>query len=108
MKTTNQNLNIVISQNGTIVTLKHHLSKKVHLKIGMKFQESIPIEINNTIMIVGSVEHVFVAEESISEEGYIDLEKLNSTGIGGLNSYYKLKKIDTYPYARRKDVPNFD
>jgi len=82
--------------------------KESPLKIGMKFQESVPIEINNTIMIVGSVEHVFVAEESISKEGYIDLEKLNSTGIGGLNSYYKLKKIDTYPYARRKDVPNFD
>ena len=81
--------------------------KESPLKIGMKFQESIPIEINNTIMIVGTVEHVFVAEESLSEEGYIDLEKLNSTGIGGLNSYYKLQKIDTYPYARRKDVPNF-
>ena len=27
-----QNLNTVISQNGTIVTLKHLLSKKVHLK----------------------------------------------------------------------------
>ena len=82
--------------------------KESPLKIGLKFQESIPIEINNTIMIVGSVEHVFVDQEAVSEEGYIDLEKLNTTGIGGLNSYYNLQKIGTYPYARRKEVPNFD
>ena len=77
------------------------------LKIGLKFQESIPIKINNTIMIVGSVEHIFVNNEALSEEGHIDLEKLNSTGIGGLNSYYKLQKISSYPYARRNELPDF-
>jgi|TARA_B110000483_G_C18153415_1_gene526400 flavin reductase (DIM6/NTAB) family NADH-FMN oxidoreductase RutF len=82
--------------------------KESPLKIGLKYLESIPIEINNTIMIVGSVEHVFIDDSALSEEGYIDLEKLNTTGIGGLNSYYKLQKIETYPYARRKEVPNFD
>ena len=82
--------------------------KESPLKIGLKYLESIPIEINNTIMIVGSVEHVFIDDSALSAEGYIDLEKLNTTGIGGLNSYYKLQKIETYPYARRKEVPNFD
>jgi len=81
--------------------------KESSLKIGLKFQESIPIKINNTIMIVGSVEHIFVNSEALSEEGYIDLEKLHSTGIGGLNSYYKLKKISSYPYARRNELPDF-
>ena len=28
-------------------------------------------------------------------------------GIGGLNSYYKLKKISSYPYARRNELPDF-
>ena len=81
--------------------------KESSLKIGLKFQESIPIKINNTIMIVGSVEHIFVNSEALSEEGYIDLEKLHSTGIGGLNIYYKLKKISSYPYARRNELPDF-
>ena len=81
--------------------------KESNLNIGLKFQESVPIKANNTIMIIGSVEHVFVKEEAISNEGYIDLEKLKSTGIGGLNSYYRLSKINSYPYARLSELPKF-
>ena len=81
--------------------------KESNLNIGLKFQESVPIKANNTIMIIGIVEHVFVKEEAISNEGYIDLEKLKSTGIGGLNSYYRLSKINSYPYARLSELPKF-
>ena len=81
--------------------------KESNLNIGLKFQESVPVKANNTIMIIGSVEHIFVKEDAISKEGYIDLEKLKSTGIGGLNSYYSLKKINSYPYARLSELPKF-
>ena len=81
--------------------------KESNLNIGLKFQESVPINANNTLMIIGSVEHIFVKEDAISKEGYIDLEKLKSTGIGGLNSYYSLKKISSYPYARLSELPKF-
>ena len=81
--------------------------KESNLNIGLKFQESLPVKANNTIMIIGSVEHIFVKDDAISKEGYIDLEKLKSTGIGGLNSYYSLKKINSYPYARLSELPKF-
>ena len=81
--------------------------KESNLNIGLKFQESVPIKANNTIMIIGSVEHIFVKEDAINNEGFIDLEKLKSTGIGGLNSYYSLKKISSYPYARLSELPKF-
>ena len=81
--------------------------KESNLNIGLKFQESVPVKANNTIMIIGSVEHIFVKDDAISNEGYIDLEKLKSTGIGGLNSYYSLKKISSYPYARLSELPKF-
>ena len=81
--------------------------KESNLNIGLKFQESLPVKANNTIMIIGSVEHIFVKDDAISKEGYIDLEKLKSTGIGGLNSYYSLKKISSYPYARLSELPKF-
>ena len=37
----------------------------------------------------------------------IDLEATKSVGISGLNSYYSLKKIACYPYARVNEVPQF-
>jgi flavin reductase (DIM6/NTAB) family NADH-FMN oxidoreductase RutF len=81
--------------------------KESNLSIGMKFMESIPIKANNTVMVVGCVEHVLVNEDALSDEGYIDLEILKSSGISGLNSYYKLTKIDSYPYARISELHDF-
>ena len=43
----------------------------------------------------------------MEEEGYLNLEQTNTVGIGGLNSYYDLKRIGHFPYAHVKDVPEF-
>jgi len=70
------------------------------LKIGLKFVQSIEIEINKTTLIIGQVEHLILKENILSKEGYVDLESINSVGVSGLNSYYQLKKIGSFPYAR--------
>lgn len=71
-----------------------------HLKIGLSFVEAIPIKLNGTTLIIGQVEHLFIEDDVISEEGYIDLSKIDSVGVGGLNVYYTLDRHATYPYAR--------
>ena len=81
--------------------------KESRLKIGMYFEESVPIEINNCIMIVGSIQHLIVDDNVVDENGQIDLQSLKSVGIGGLNRYYNLKTIDKFPYARVNDLPDF-
>ena len=82
--------------------------KESRVKIGLKLEEMLPIELNKCVMVIGSIQHLWVDDVAVEEDGQINLDLLDDVGIGGLNSYYKLKKIDTYPYARRKDVPNFD
>ena len=59
------------------------------LKIGLSFVQSIPIEINKTTLVIGRVEHLIIEQNIISDEGYINLETLNSVGVAGLNSYYQ-------------------
>ena len=81
--------------------------KESFLKMGLKHVESIPIKYNGTVMIVGKILQVYVAKSSLSEEGYINLEKAKSVGISGLNTYYDLKKIASYPYARPHELPHF-
>jgi flavin reductase (DIM6/NTAB) family NADH-FMN oxidoreductase RutF len=71
-----------------------------HLKIGLTYLQSIPIEVNNTTLVIGQVEHIIINDQYISQEGYIDLESTQSAGVSGLNSYYQLRKIATFPYAR--------
>ena len=73
-----------------------------NIKIGMKHIESISIELNGTILCIGEIQHIILPENSFSDEGYIDLEKGLSTGISGLNFYYKLSFTHRYDYAKVK------
>lgn len=81
--------------------------KESPIKIGMRHMESIPIERNGTILVIGEVEHVIIPDEALSSKGYIDLAEANVAGISGLNSYYKLEKIESFPYARVSEIPDF-
>ncbi len=60
----------------------------------------MPIPINQTQLIIGQIKILKLADHLMSEEGYIDLEKAGTAGISGLNSYYKLNFIQSFPYAR--------
>ena len=81
--------------------------KESFVKIGMKFKEEIAIEANGTRMIIGEIEEIVVPDESIDDKGYIRLDRIFDVGIGGLNNYYSLKRIASYPYARVDEVPPF-
>ncbi len=77
------------------------------VKIGLKVVEELPIQSNGCLFLIGEVLHLFVADKALSPEGYINLEEIETAGVGGLNTYYSLQKGDRYPYARVKDVPSF-
>jgi flavin reductase (DIM6/NTAB) family NADH-FMN oxidoreductase RutF len=81
--------------------------KESNFKMGMSFKEAIDIKLNGTILVIGKIEHLYISDSAFSDEE-IDLEKTNSVGISGLNSYYELKKIVTYPYARVEELPSFN
>jgi flavin reductase (DIM6/NTAB) family NADH-FMN oxidoreductase RutF len=73
----------------------------------MSYLESVFIKSSNTVMVVGKIEHIYISEHAINKDGLVDLEVLKTVGISGLNSYYKLKKLADFPYARVEDVPDF-
>ena len=77
------------------------------LKIGMRFEEEIPIRLNGTILIIGSIEYLQVDEKAVNDKGYIDLELLDTAGISGLNSYYGLTFLESFPYVRENEIPDF-
>ena len=81
--------------------------KESRLKLGMKFVQSIPLKINDTVMVIGEIQHLVLPDEALDDRGYIDLAMINDVGISGLNSYYGLKKIASYPYARPEELPDF-
>ncbi|MFT5641326.1 MAG: flavin reductase (DIM6/NTAB) family NADH-FMN oxidoreductase RutF [Cyclobacteriaceae bacterium] len=81
--------------------------KESTLKFSLKFVEEIPIKLNNTLLIIGEIESLMIPDLALDENGYIDLALFNTAGISGLNSYYGLQKVATFPYARPNEIPNF-
>ena len=77
------------------------------IKIGMKHLESIPLP-NGCIFVIGSVVLLDVPDETINELGQIDLAGTQSAGISGLNTYYRLHSLATYPYVRMNELPDFE
>lgn len=80
--------------------------KESDFKMGLRFKESIPIPLNGTALIIGEIEYLLLPDTAMSN-GDVDLEQTNSVGISGLNSYYEVKKMATYPYVRVNEVPEF-
>lgn len=74
------------------------------LGIGMRFLETIPIAYNDTILILGEVQEIRINEILIEADGSLDLETSLSTGISGLDTYYRFQKIAKHPFARVKDL----
>ena len=75
------------------------------IKIGMKLLEIVPIKHNSSVLIIGEVLCAHIKD--VLENGMLDLENLGIAGISGLNSYYELKKVGEYPYAKPKELPKF-
>ncbi len=78
------------------------------IKIGLKFVEEILINLNKTILIIGEIQHVVLPENTLLENGNIDLNTVADVAISGLDTYHRVEKIETFPYARTSNLPDFD
>ncbi len=81
--------------------------KESQLKLGLKFLQAIPIELNKTSLIIGEIQHLIIHDQAIGKYGHVDLSQIKDVGISGLNSYYKLEKLQQFPYARCNELPDF-
>jgi flavin reductase (DIM6/NTAB) family NADH-FMN oxidoreductase RutF len=74
--------------------------RESRVQIALEFRERIDLKINNTVMIIGEVKQVYLPEDSLQTDGFIDLEKTGSLTCSGLDSYHHTKRIDRLSYAK--------
>ena len=66
----------------------------------LKFEQVIPIELNGTFLVIGSLQEAYVSAEIQEEDGFLDLAKVGILTSLGTSGYYKTEKINTLPYAK--------
>jgi flavin reductase (DIM6/NTAB) family NADH-FMN oxidoreductase RutF len=71
-----------------------------HVKIGLEFKEKIRVNTNNTLIVIGEIFEIIIDEMAIASDGYVDLEKLETCTVAGLDAYFSVKKIERLSYAK--------
>jgi flavin reductase (DIM6/NTAB) family NADH-FMN oxidoreductase RutF len=71
-----------------------------HIQLAMEFKEKIDLQINNTVLIIGEIKAVYIPENCLCDDGFLDLEKANTLTCSGLDSYHKTTRIDRLSYAK--------
>jgi flavin reductase (DIM6/NTAB) family NADH-FMN oxidoreductase RutF len=70
------------------------------VKYSMELKEIIPIKFNNTFFVIGAVTGVFIDEQILAADGFLDLKKANIITSLGIDGYYSTEKLARYSYAK--------
>lgn len=73
------------------------------IRIGLQYEEHHEI-MNGTILVIGAVKEVFVPEEVVGRDGYVDLSAAGSLTVAGLDAYHKTELLGRMAYAK-PDLP---
>lgn len=73
---------------------------EARVKVAMKFEQRIDIAINNTILIIGSIQQIELDERLLSPDGFVSLHHGDILACAGLDAYYQTTLIERLDYAR--------
>lgn len=74
------------------------------LSIGMRLLEEHQIS-NGTVLLVGTVEHVYLPETGLRNDGTLDLVAMGTAAISGLDGYHEVLPPVRFGYARPGKPP---
>ncbi len=66
----------------------------------LKLVEILPIKHNQTFFIIGSIEQIWVQENLLAADGFLNLEKEEAVVSTGLDAYYTTQKLARFKYAK--------
>lgn len=74
--------------------------KESRLKMAVSFREHKAIELNGTNLVIGEIIEVIVSDSAVNEDGFIDVESLQSVAVSGLDRYHKTTALARLSYAK--------
>ncbi|MEM0994325.1 MAG: flavin reductase [Bacteroidota bacterium] len=72
------------------------------IQIGLQLEETHLIRCNDTIQVIGKILQLYLPENSVAEDGSFDLSAQEVVGIGGLDTYYQVQRLEQLKYAKVK------
>ncbi len=74
--------------------------KRSLLKLACKLLETHTLQVNQTILLIASIEEIYVDEKGLRDDGSLDLNALDTVTVSGLDEYHVGKKLARLSYAK--------
>ncbi len=74
--------------------------KESQVKYSLKLREIIPIQLNDTYLVIGEIQNVKLEDNILLADGFLSLDKAQSICSNGIDGYYSTSLIDRYQYAK--------
>lgn len=70
------------------------------VQYALKLEDIIPIKLNRTFLVIGSLMDVFLDPKIIQEDGHLALDQAGSLTSLGVENYYETNFLANFPYAK--------
>lgn len=70
------------------------------VKLACRLVEQQTLAINGTVLVIGSIEHIWVDEIGLRADGSLDLNALGTVTVSGLDEYHVGKKLARLSYPK--------
>ena len=75
------------------------------LPLGLTLAEHLPLTINGTHLIIGSIEQVHLPAHSQRDDGTLDLQSMDIVAGVGLDAYHSVGTSQRFTYAKPDQPP---
>ena len=70
------------------------------VQIGMKFEERVDLQINGTVLLIGSIQSVYIDDALVAADGFVNLSEAGVLVSQGLDAYFTTSPLGRLPYAK--------
>lgn len=70
------------------------------VQIGMKFEERVDLKINGTVLLIGSIQSVYIDDALVAADGFVNLSTAEVLVSQGLDAYFTTSPLGRLPYAK--------
>ena len=74
--------------------------EEAHVRMGLEWVEELPIERNGCKFVIGQIRWVEFPSDAWASDGYLNLEKLGTIAVSGLDGYHTTKGVGRFAYAK--------
>lgn len=74
--------------------------KESRVKYALSLQDIMPIKLNDTFLVIGKVISIFLEEDIVSEDGFLQLDKTDTLSCNGADGYYSTQLKGRFAYAK--------